>query len=717
LGGAVLILLLVVALGSTVAAYRFQRANRQIQKSKDDALEQLWSSYLAEARARRSSGRSGQRFASLDAVKKAAALRATLEVRNEAIACLALSDVRPLKSAKFQWPGLEPKLRYDPALEQYAVDEGGEGTITVRRTADDAQLAVLRARGSVVNWIDGFSPDGRYLAVTYWSTNAGDHTSVWDLQKQEVVLAALPGWAVNGAFSLDSRRYALSHPDGALSLYSLTGVEQPRRLALNRHFGRIAFSPDGRRLAGVPDGSSVVELWDVETGALQHSTQAPTLLTSLAWSRDGRFVAAGCNDFRAYVWTAEDLRLQAVLAGHADVVIGIGFNQASTLAATSSWDGSMRLWVPETGQMILSAQGANWQVQFSPDGRRLTESGGFGVLEVSESSEYHRLYAAQIGRDLAGPAFSADGRIIAAEIGNRIRFWATDSGRELASFEPLVVWDSLLFHPDGTSLFSSERSGGIYRRDLACAQSNVWTLAPPRLVYQANGLRQAAVSADGRYLAAANFDKGEGLVLDLEHPAAPVPLRSHDKMDAIALSPDGRWAASASWHNSEVRVWNARSGEPAATLTMPHRAAVAFSPDGRWLATCSTDYRLWEVGSWRPQRTLSTGHSVPHFNHLAFSPDGRTIALLKLGLTMQLLEVPSGRVLADLEAPNSSRIFSLAFSPDGSQLAALGGEQVQIWNLRLIRSELKAMGLDWDLPAYPPALDLSTNHSLTLTLQ
>jgi hypothetical protein len=27
---------------------------------------------------------------------------------------------------------------------------------------------------------------------------------------------------------------------------------------------------------------------------------------------------------------------------------------------------------------------------------------------------------------------------------------------------------------------------------------------------------------------------------------------------------------------------------------------------------------------------------------------------------------------------------------------------IQVWNLRLIRQELAAMGLDWDLPSYPP---------------
>ena len=55
---------------ATVAVFRARRDARQIRKAKDDATEKLWGSYLAEARARRDSGRAGQRFDSLEAVRQ-----------------------------------------------------------------------------------------------------------------------------------------------------------------------------------------------------------------------------------------------------------------------------------------------------------------------------------------------------------------------------------------------------------------------------------------------------------------------------------------------------------------------------------------------------------------------------------------------------------------------------------------------------------------------
>ena len=57
----------------------------------------LWESYLAQARAGRQTGRPGHRLDCLEVLAKAAAIRPSIELRNEAIACLALTDLRAVK--------------------------------------------------------------------------------------------------------------------------------------------------------------------------------------------------------------------------------------------------------------------------------------------------------------------------------------------------------------------------------------------------------------------------------------------------------------------------------------------------------------------------------------------------------------------------------------------------------------------------------------------
>jgi hypothetical protein len=127
---------------------------------------------------------------------------------------------------------------------------------------------------------------------------------------------------------------------------------------------------------------------------------------------------------------------------------------------------------------------------------------------------------------------------------------------------------------------------------------------------------------------------------------------------------------------------------------------VAFSPDGRWLVTASGQgCTFWEVGTWEP------GLQIPCRGEcLAFAPDGSLLAVCDSPYVVKLFDPTDGRQFAALEAPNLHPILHLCFSPDGSQLAAACETHVvQVWDLRRIRRQLAAMGLDWELPPYPPA--------------
>src|ERR1017187_1760718 len=211
----------------------------------------------------------------------------------------------------------------------------------------------------------------------------------------------------------------------------------------------------------------------------------------------------------------------------------------------------------------------------------------------------------------------------------------------------------------------------------------------------------------------------EALVLDLHDPSAkPVHLGPHPRVSKVAISPDGRWVATAAWVNSIVRVWDAHTREMVRSMNMPGRTVVTFSPDGRWLATSTSEYQLWEVGSWQPKGPAVPGHALAEWNYTAFSPDGRVLARALEGHKIQLLETLTATPLATLDAPGSIGIGPFQFSPDGSHLAAIQrDQQVQLWDLRLIRQELAQMNLDWDMPPYPPISKAETELPVTLEIE
>jgi hypothetical protein len=254
------------------------------------------------------------------------------------------------------------------------------------------------------------------------------------------------------------------------------------------------------------------------------------------------------------------------------------------------------------------------------------------------------------------------------------------------------------YSPRGNEL-STGGVRGIHRWPIRSASDGPDRLriGPPRQILR-DPVKQLVVTPDDRSLAAAVADRG-GLILRMGEAVARGPWLSHDGAVFAAISPDGRWAATSTWHGRGVVVWDARSGRPVARL-LPKAISitVAFSPDGDWLVTGTPhEFCFWSIGTWQPRRRLPrVGADLP--SHTAFSPDGGIAALETAPARILLLDPATGQELATLEDPDMHRASHLAFSPDGSLLVVISGvaRLIQLWDLRRLRSELAELGLDWD---------------------
>jgi WD40 repeat protein len=162
--------------------------------------------------------------------------------------------------------------------------------------------------------------------------------------------------------------------------------------------------------------------------------------------------------------------------------------------------------------------------------------------------------------------------------------------------------------------------------------------------------------------------------------------------EALRFSPDGELLLTVS-STGEVAVWNAQTGALARSLSDAKGAqfTASFSIDGALAAAGGEDerVRLWQVAG-GPARTLVGHHGL--ISAIEFSADGRTMITAAFDNVAKVWDLPTGRVLATLDA-KSSILPSAALSADGA-LAALGTNDgnVQVWDARAGRLLLDRPG-------------------------
>src|SRR5262249_19356097 len=143
-------------------------------------------------------------------------------------------------------------------------------------------------------------------------------------------------------------------------------------------FYRVSFSPDGSLLAGVANPDGILVVWDATTKQERYRrSHEPNRLWSVAFSRDGKRLAAGASDGTIEVGDSASGEAVATLRGHASEVQGLAFSPDGRLASAGT-DRTVRLWDLATREEVLTLRGHASQVNavaFSPDGRLLASAG------------------------------------------------------------------------------------------------------------------------------------------------------------------------------------------------------------------------------------------------------------------------------------------------------------------------------------------------------
>jgi serine/threonine protein kinase/WD40 repeat protein len=682
--------------------------------------------HLAQAAAYRHSRQPGQRFQCLAEIAKAMALQPgpkfMHELRNEAIAALALPDIHITQEFEAFPPGTFC-VEFSDDFELYA-RATNEGDCIVYRAADNTVLAQFPTLGERTRLEFGA---GKKLAIH--STKSG-RFQLWDLngEKPELRLEQLeqPG-IISLAFHPNGQQIALARGDLRVGTIEVYDVKTGGRLHAFQAMApcTMAFHPTAPFLANDSYFANDVWVYDLRKEALA-ATYRPSgsmrVGGGLAWSPDGRTLTVPSGDGGsiydfAFDPAAPGLKLSRTIEGpHMSGGAMIRYNPAGDRLVRRGWNAVVHLFDVVSGELLFATHGlldvsvGGARVQFDRTGRRLAAARvgerheRVGLWSVADGREYRRL----IDRTRVMPPRDDDQVAIAIHAGgrlaaNRTALFDLKSGMKLAEIPNVgdrARLGSIKAAFDAKGNLLTNGYGGLFRwpvRPHPAAPQRL-VIGPPEPLPFNRGDGPVAVSRDGRVVAQcmwAGYDMAPFAGGWFSHPHRPSPRRvdAGSSVGMCSVSPDGRWVAFGI-HQDRMKVYDAESGEcvwQAPTDTWAH---CRFSADGRWLAVDIGGSQLFAVGTWAPGPKLG--------RHIVWDTTEDLAVMGQRDGVYRLVELATGRELARLEDPERNA-GPAAFTPDGGMLVIAAPDGLRVWDLRLIRTELAKLGLDWDAPPLPPA--------------
>jgi WD40 repeat protein/serine/threonine protein kinase len=531
------------------------------------------------------------------------------------------------------------------------------------------------------------------------------------------------------AYSRDGSRLATVGFDSTATVFDTVSGKEVARIGKHDSIGvaSVGFDPTGRRLLtaaggrrhGGGYGDQTVRVWDVETGRqLVRIQRRAEGLTHALFSPDGVAIAAGWTSTPAETnrgWvTLHDARgtPRWTFPVYPTLLVKLAFSPDGRQLAAAGLDGRVRVLDAATGHLVRQLTGSVGplrDVAFNASGRLLAAVGDNPEVRIWDVN------SGDVVRTIRGPtdiieavAFSSNGRLATGDHEGLVKVWDANRNQRglLLDHGGYSARQGLVFVPGGGKLVVVPTARK--RVDWLDLRTGTPGRQPLPVLRE---LERANVSPDGKRVAC--VPAGSPSVFEvwqvdgpsqvLRSPPGPGPI------SALSYSPDGHWLvtshrvrrrppgkAGAGRFNFVAVVWDAATGARLRTLDggdikeypkMPrleNGASLAVSSDGRLVAHAGFEGKvhLWDRQTGKLIRSLGAGDAW--HRSLTFSGDGRLLAGQVYRQHLDVWNVADGslrcRVPLKIGIDRHASECGLCLSPDGRRLAAADmWGTIQLW--------------------------------------
>jgi len=202
--------------------------------------------------------------------------------------------------------------------------------------------------------------------------------------------------------------------------------------------------------------------------------------------------------------------------------------------------------------------------------------------------------------------------------------------------------------------------------------------------------RRVIYNPDGNRIAT-TFRNGRIAIWDATTGREIIRMTGHSEpVTGIVFSPNGRLLVSCSGRDTNIKIWDAITGELIRNIPQANATNISFSPDGNRIGSTNLNnetrniVRIWSITNGNELMTL-IGHS-DGVRSLTYSPDGRQIMTSSYDGTIKIWNAGNGQVIRTIDS--GIRFESAVYSPNGRFIAAhIHDRRSDIETIRIYNAE------------------------------